>query len=344
MLLMRSVSSSLFQRRYLAPMFASARTPSIKYLSRSTFASLAHYDDDDGDDDKHCPTCSCDSTLVRHDDPLPPPLPQPKYSVQKRVLPFNLTALSSPQGRQLLLETLSSLDDKSPYWSLTEHFINQSDPAYCGVTTLVMVLNSMSVDPQIRWRGGWRYYGDEDVLLSRCCLSSERIRRIGITMEEFQQLARCQGLAVELKRPSSETIDAFRRDMERSLLEGSKVVVSFSRAALGQTGDGHFSPIAAYHPETDSVLVLDVARFKYPPYWVSLTELYQSMLPVDTASNQPRGWFVLRPPQLSASYTGEINNEHRRPARLVKEVGQPDICPIGKVKVEFCRSNHYQPL
>ena len=37
--------------------------------------------------------------------------------------------------------------------------------------------------------------------------------------------------------------------------------------ALLQTGDGHFSPVAGYHAGTDSVLVLDVARFKYPPYW-----------------------------------------------------------------------------
>jgi Phytochelatin synthase len=31
---------------------------------------------------------------------------------------------------------------------------------------------------------------------------------------------------------------------------------------LGQTGSGHFSPIAGYHAATDSVLILDVARFK----------------------------------------------------------------------------------
>jgi hypothetical protein len=29
------------------------------------------------------------------------------------------------------------------------------------------------------------------------------------------------------------------------------------------TGDGHFSPIGAYHAENDLVLILDVARFKW---------------------------------------------------------------------------------
>ena len=40
------------------------------------------------------------------------------------------------------------------------------------------------------------------------------------------------------------------------------VVVSYSRKLLGQTGDGHYSPIGGYHRASDHVLILDVARFK----------------------------------------------------------------------------------
>ena len=38
------------------------------------------------------------------------------------------------------------------------------------------------------------------------------------------------------------------------------VISNFSREFLGQTGDGHFSPVGGYHGGTDSVLILDVAR------------------------------------------------------------------------------------
>lgn len=31
------------------------------------------------------------------------------------------------------------------------------------------------------------------------------------------------------------------------------------------TGDGHFSPVGGYHEGKDLVLILDTARFKYPP-------------------------------------------------------------------------------
>jgi glutathione gamma-glutamylcysteinyltransferase len=247
--------------------------------------------------------------------------------------------------------------------------MNQSDPAYCGITTLLVVLNSMAVDPQtIRWRGGWRYYANEDVLLSHCCFARERIQRVGITMEEFQQLAHCQGVQkVQLKRPTSYTMDDFRRDVEATLSSSdaaavaavadstSFLVVSFSRAALGQTGDGHFSPLAAYHAASDSVLVLDVARFKYPPYWVSVHDLYHAMIPPDpaTVNHESRGWFVMESPVVTSSATTTtttmqqqhendelsiVQQEQRRPAHLVPLVGQPDICPIGKVKVEYCKA------
>jgi hypothetical protein len=313
---------------------------------------------------KHCDTCTCEDNTnsvvdtsasplypcgsPQHEDDyrsLPPPLPEPVYSAHKRVLPSSLTALSSPDGRTYLLEALTENTAES-YWALTEQFVNQSEPAFCGVTTLLMVLNAMCVDPQVRWRGGWRFYGSEDVLLDRCCLSAERIRRVGVTLEEFRLLSRCRGLTVELKRPQEEndddsfTLEQFREDIRGVLTDPTShsiLVVSFSRRHLGQTGDGHFSPLAAYHQETDQVLLLDVARFKYAPYWVSVEDLYHSMEPKDPDTQKSRGWFLLHPPKNHAGR--HSTHEDRRPAELVPQVGEQDACPVGKVKVDFCKAN-----
>lgn len=85
-------------------------------------------------------------------EPLPPPLPEPIYSVHKRVLPSSLTAFSSPAGRKYLIESIVEKTAES-YWALTEQFVNQSDPAFCGITTLLMVSRScfqdmkLSMDP-----------------------------------------------------------------------------------------------------------------------------------------------------------------------------------------------------
>lgn len=56
-----------------------------------------------------------------------------------------------------------------------------------------------------------------------------------------------------------------------------------------QTGTGHFSPIGGYHAEKDMALILDVARFKYPPHWVPLSLLWEAMDTVDDASGHRRG-------------------------------------------------------
>lgn len=232
------------------------------------------------------------------------------------------------------------------YIPLTEQFVNQSDPAFCGVTTLMMVLNTLAIDPNVRWRGGWRFYGNESVLLDQCCFHEERIQRIGIHLEEFNRMAQCQGLSSKMYRPSAAaTVDDFRRDVVEILTyqanddtDNGVVVASFSRQALGQTGDGHFSPIAAYHE--DKVLVLDVARFKYQPYWVSVEALYHSMQYLDEATQKPRGWFVLRPPVRSAQFTGtRIRDEGRRSAEVVPAVGEGYACPVHSVKAEYCSMN-----
>jgi len=41
------------------------------------------------------------------------------------------------------------------------------------------------------------------------------------------------------------------------------------------------------------VLILDVARFKYPPHWVPLPLLYQSMNAIDAETGKSRGYLLL---------------------------------------------------
>jgi len=376
----RGAARVLVARRTVAPQHMTLTRSTRPFSSVATMPHGEEDHGTFAKEQKYCQTCTCDDhasyketavsqpvvvthppddtkaqnevtntniTVTKHpcghnhvDEELPPPLPEPAYSVHKRVMPDNLIALSSPQGRAMLLHALQHYTAES-YWSLMEHFSNQSDPAYCGVTTLLIVLNAMSVDPNIRWRGGWRYYGDEDVLLERCCIPHERIRRAGITLTEFARLAKCQGLKVTTKQPTTASVNEFRRDVQEILSsEHGIVVASFARSALGQTGEGHFSPIAAYHEESDYALVLDVARFKYAPYWVSISDLYEAMKPLDEASKEQRGWFVLYPPPFSIrARTSESIGEARRPAHLVPEAKESDICPVGKVKVTYCEAS-----
>lgn len=87
------------------------------------------------------------------------------------------------------------------------------------------------------------------------------------------------------------------------------MVISFSRKSMGQSGNGHYSPIATYNPERRQALVLDVARFKYPSYWAPVDLLWDAMEPHDLETDAPRGYFILSRGQRKAQSLCKITSE-----------------------------------
>lgn len=116
-------------------------------------------------------------------------------------------------------------------------------------------------------------------------------------------------------------MEEFKKDVIASTNSPSQIIaVSYSRAALGQTGSGHFSPVGGYSSYGNAggyVLILDVARFKYPSYWVSLETLYESLKPVDPMTKQPRGYSLLR--RLVVKPRGKDGNENEE--RVLLKLG-----------------------
>jgi glutathione gamma-glutamylcysteinyltransferase len=342
------------------------------------------------------------------------PMPTPAYSVRRRILDDTYTtALDSVEGTRRLLRAMMTNDTAAAqqYIRLTQHAVNQSDPAYCGITTAVIVLNTFGCDTIFRWKGGWRYW-HENVLLQHCpCLLatpvepghdhdhdpdhnlhlSQQIQSTGITMDEFHRIMTCQNVTSVMKRPhdnnddnddpstaatssgSSITnidtgadsdddgrhqrrhdLDDFRRDVmavcccstsssddsdEGHHNHNAVLVVNFARSLLGQTGDGHFSPLGAYDRVTDSVLVIDVARFKYPYYWATLSQLYQAMIPSDLVTGLSRGWFRLSVHEKKDRF--RTPNEERRPIHAAPLVEHdPHPCPVQPIKVTYCQNNN----
>lgn len=103
-----------------------------------------------------------------------------------------------------------------------------------------------------------------------CCRPLNDIAQVGLTLSEFACLARCNGLQAQVVSPlldwspqeREKGLERFRNDLRRVSRGDGTMALSYSRKTLGQTGDGHFSPIGALCEEKDMVLILDVARFK----------------------------------------------------------------------------------
>ena len=121
-----------------------------------------------------------------------------------------------------------------------------------------------------------------------CCEPLVQVKERGINFDQFICLANCNYLKADAVRATDDlSEDEFRNLVkENTKQDETFIVASYSRPALSQTGEGHFSPIAGYNPIKDLVLILDVARFKYPPHWVSLPLLVKAMRELDVSTGE----------------------------------------------------------
>lgn len=71
-----------------------------------------------------------------------------EVSYHRRQLPEETcVSFSSAQGVDIFKRALRA-NTMGPYFALAEQFTTQAEPAYCGLATLVMVLNAMAIDPK----------------------------------------------------------------------------------------------------------------------------------------------------------------------------------------------------
>ena len=208
----------------------------------------------------------------------------------KRPLPDSAIALASEEGRRLFAEALET-DGMAGYFPLAEQFHTQSDPSFCGLGSLVMGLNALAIDPQRVWKGAWRWYA-EDML--DCCLPLADIRVRGLSIDQLACLAHCNGAEAVVEHADTTNFGAWRRALQSAASGETIVIAAYDRAVVGQTGSGHFSPIGGCHRDRDLALILDVARFKYPPHWVPAEHLWRAMQPADPVTGRARGWIALR--------------------------------------------------
>ena len=213
-----------------------------------------------------------------------------EQTLYRRPLPADAIAFSSVEGRRVFADALAAggLDG---YFPLAEQFHTQSEPAYCGLGSLVVALNALAIDPGRLWKGPWRWFGEE---MLDCCVPLAEVRERGLALDELACLARCNGAEVGAVHADTANLAAWRAALATASSGAAVLIASYDRAGIGQTGNGHFSPIGGYHAARDLVLILDVARFKYPPHWVSAELLWQAMQALDPATGRARGWMLLR--------------------------------------------------
>ncbi len=211
-------------------------------------------------------------------------------------LPQNLVDLQTARGQQYFLESQA----RAAYWPLTSEFVTQKNGAFCGVATLVMVLNSLEIPaPDVAHVGPYKAFNQDNVFnaATEAVVAQSNILQRGMTLDELRGLFGAFGVKAETVHASQVSLAEFRKTARDYLSrERHFVVVNYLRTSIGQIRDGHISPLAAYDENTDRFLILDVARFKYPPVWVEAGELFAAMNTADPGNEgRSRGYLLIAP-------------------------------------------------
>ncbi|OUL37007.1 glutathione gamma-glutamylcysteinyltransferase [Nostoc sp. T09] len=206
-------------------------------------------------------------------------------------LPPNLINFNSQEGETLLIESQSRED----FFPLSSQFVTQNNQAYCGVASIVMVLNSLGIPaPEATQYKPYRVFTQENFFSNektKTVIAAEDVSRNGMTLDQLGGLLGSYGLKVRVYHAADISLDNFRKLASENLQQpGNFLIANYLRKAIGQEKGGHISPLAAYNRQTDRFLILDVSRYKYPPVWVKAEELWKAMATLDQSSGKTRGF------------------------------------------------------
>lgn len=208
-------------------------------------------------------------------------------------LPGNLTGFSTHDGEAFFAES----DARQAYFPLASNFVTQKTQTYCGVASIVMVLNALRVPaPAVPEYAPYRTFTQENVLSERtdAVLPRETLARQGMTLDQIGAILLTEPVHAEVHHAADSSVDEFRKLASAYLgAPGHFVIVNYLRKALGEEIGGHISPLAAYDAKADRFLILDVARYKYPPVWVKTADLFAAMNTPDAANGDKSRGFVL---------------------------------------------------
>ena len=268
-----------------------------------------------------------------------------KFSFYKRKEPdLGINFISDTS--KLILEDCIKKNTANPFFELIDQYCTQSDPAFCGSSNLMIILNTLKKDPNYKWKGIWRWYDDRNIK----CMNVENVLDYGITLSQWALLLKCNGISnFKIYRPliNNESFnlinflqnknqnklydeiiydkiipikhtndcknksinkihynlcneDFFRvSSLSSCLYNNFFLMCNLGRKALGQTGDGHFTPIGAYHQESDNGLLIESARFKYNSRWFKINNIYKSLLTKDSFTQKNRGFLLINKKDLN---------------------------------------------
>jgi hypothetical protein len=194
------------------------------------------------------------------------------------------------------------------YWALAPHYVGQITDCACSLASATMLVNAarrrvaresgsklvtqaMLLDAvdDARWRNGVAEDGGNGASLHELAALIERgLAVFGLDGASI--------VAVPLAGTGADGLARFRRALAESEAAAGRFFIAnyYMAAAIGEGDYGHFSPLGAYDAAGDRVLVLDVYRVEYEPYWLPAERLFAAMAMANRRDGEPRGYLDIR--------------------------------------------------
>lgn len=222
------------------------------------------------------------------------------------------------------IQRLSQAAVKQDFFALAPQFEGQSNKVYCGIASATIVLNALRLhenkpiqpdtssiaDEDRAWfpkKDGWLPFWDRYTQNSVVAYSSKPRIEIfgkpdaagaqsdyGLHLDDERRLLTNAGLRVNAVSVNDlGQQDKMKKEIIAALEQPDAfVIVNFLRSAIGQKGDGHFSPLGAYDAKSDSFLMIDVSNTQHPWVWVDSQTLFKGMHTLD--GQQYRGYLTVK--------------------------------------------------
>ena len=217
------------------------------------------------------------------------------YHLQKQVedpTTLPLLYLNSTDAYPLLMNGFEWYDFSADFFLILSGFDAQINQAYSAVAAAAAVLNSfrgivdLPIDPVYNPHS----YATQQILLENVCVNANVIHVEygetanssfngifhppgGLNLDQTEKLLACHlprdwNISTTHVNPNNVSVEQIRQDIVSALMNPfQRVLVHYDRSVLGQEGTAHFSPLGSYSKKRDSFLILDVAKYKYPPVW-----------------------------------------------------------------------------
>lgn len=209
-------------------------------------------------------------------------------------LPKHLIAFDSAKGIALLQNS----HNKTAFYKLMPYFTTEKGLAYCGVASSVMVLNALNIEPPLTpSHAPYRIFNQANYFTGKVLkvITPAHVGFHGMTLDQVAAGLRTFGVNVKRYYAKDVALNTFRQSAMSAVNNPQRfIIINFCRKDIHEKGCGHFSTLAAFNKKADRFLLLDVARYKYPPVWIKAAALYHSMH-TDThlKKGQSRGYLIV---------------------------------------------------